>query len=63
MEILIKQAFASQKSAPNKRLANIISRVENKYGVGSVELDDDALGWVSAAGEQYPLLKKEDKDE
>ena len=64
MENTIRKAFASQKNAPNKKLADIISRVETKYGVNSAELDDEALGWVSAAGEQnIPLSKKEDEDE
>ena len=64
MRQVIRQAFASQRSAPNKRLADIISRVEKKYGIDSAELDDEALGWVSAAGEQnYPLSKKEAEDE
>ena len=64
MENTLRQAFASQRSAPNKRLADMIARVEKKYGIDSAELDDEALGWVSAAGEQnYPLSKKEDEDE
>ena len=64
MRQVIRQAFASQRSAPNKRLAEIISRVEKKYGIDSAELDDEALGLVSAAGEQnIPLSKKEDEDE
>ena len=64
MERIVRQAFASQRSVPNKRLADIIARVEKKYGIDSAELDDEALGWVSAAGEQnYPLFKKEDEDE
>ena len=64
MENTLRQAFASQRSAPNKRLADIIARVEKKYGIDSAELDDEALGWVSAAGEQNnPLSKKEDEDE
>jgi hypothetical protein len=64
MERIVRQAFASQRSAPNKKLADIIARVEKKYGTDSAELDDEALGWVSAAGEQnYPLSKKEDEDE
>ena len=64
MRQVIRQAFVSQRSAPNKRLAEIISRVEKKYGIDSAELDDEALGWVSAAGEQnIPLSKKEDEDE
>ena len=64
MEQLLHKAFSFQKSAPNKRLADIIARVETKYGITSAELDDEALGWVSAAGEQnYPLSKKEDEDE
>ena len=64
MERIVRQAFASQRSVPNKRLAYIIARVEKKYGIDSAELDDEALGWVSAAGEQnYPLSKKEDEDE
>ena len=64
MEPTISGAFASQQNAPNKRLADIIARVEKKYGVNSAELDDEWLGLVSAAGEQnYPLSKKEDEDE
>ena len=64
MENTLRQAFASQRSAPNKRLADIISRVENKYGLNTAELNDEWLGLVSAAGEQnVPLSKKEDEDE
>ena len=64
MENTLRQAFASERSAPNKRLADIISRVETKYGVNSAELDDEWLGLVSAAGEQKaPLFPKEDEDE
>ena len=64
MERIVRQAFASQRSVPHKRLADIIARVEKKYGRDSAELDDEALGWVSAAGEQNdPLSKKEEEDE
>ena len=64
MENTVRKAFASQRNAPNKRLADIIARVEKKYGIDSAELDDEALGWVSAAGAQnYPLSKQEDEDE
>ena len=64
MEQIVRRAFASQRSAPNKKLADIIARVEKKYGIDSAELDDEALGWVSAAGEQkHPRSKKEDEDE
>ena len=64
METLICRALVSQKSAPNKRLADMISRVETKYGIDSAELDDEALGWVSAAGEQnHPHYIEEDEDE
>ena len=64
MERIVRQAFASQRNAPNKRLADIISRVEKKYGIDSAELDDELLGLVSAAGEQnIPPSKKEDEDE
>ena len=64
MENTIRKAFASQRNATNKRLADMIARVEKKYGIDSAELDDEALGWVSAAGEQnYPLSQKEDEDE
>ena len=64
MENTLRQAFASQRNAPNKRLADIIARVEKQYGIDSAELDDEALGWVGAAGEQnYPLSKKEYEDE
>ena len=64
MENTIQHAFFLQRNVPNKSLANIIARVERKYGINSDELDDEALGWVSAAGEQsYPLFKKENEDE
>ena len=64
MENTIQHAFVSQRNVPNKRLADIISRVEKKYGIDSAELDDEVLGWVSAAGEQnIPLSKKENEDE
>ena len=64
MENTIQLAFVSQRNVPNKRLADIISRVGKKYGIDSAELDDEALGWVSAAGEQnYPLSIKENEDE
>ena len=64
MEQLLHKAFSFQKSAPNKRLADIISRVETKYGVNSAELDDEWLALVSAAGEQnIPLVGREDEDE
>ena len=64
MENTLRQAFASQRNAPNKRLADMIARVEKQYGIDSAELDDESLGWVSAAGEQkHPLSKKEDEDE
>ena len=42
MENTIRKAFASQRNAPNKRLADIIARVEKKYGIDSAELDDEA---------------------
>ena len=64
MENTIRLAFVSQRNVPNKRLSDIFSRVEKKYGIDSAELDDEALGWVSAAGEQnIPLSKKEHEDE
>ena len=64
MENTIRKAFASQRNATNKRLADMIARVEKKYGIDSAELDDEALGWVSAAGEQnYPHYMQEDEDE
>ena len=64
MENTIRCAFASQRSVPNKKLAAIMKRVEKKYGIDSAELDDELLGWVSAAGEQkYPLSKKENEDD
>ena len=64
MENTIQHAFISQRNIPNKRLVDIIARVGKKYDIDSAELDDEALGWVSAAGEQnYPLSKKEDEDE
>ena len=64
MENTIQHAFISQRNIPNKRLADILARVEKKYDIDSAELDDEALGWVSAAGEpNIPLSKKEDEDE
>ena len=64
MENTIRRAFLSQRNLPNKRLADIIARVEKKYDIDSAELDDETLGLVSAAGEQnIPPSKKEDEDE
>ena len=64
MESTVSKAFASQRSAPNKRLADIIARVEKKYSLASAELDDEWLGLVSAAGEpNVPLSKKEEEHE
>ena len=64
MENTIQHAFISQRNIPNKRLADIIARVEKKYDIDSAEIDDEALGWVSAAGElNIPSSSKEDKDE
>ena len=64
MENTIHHAFISQRNVPNKRLVDIIARVGKKYDIDSAELDDEALGWVSAAGEQnIPPSKKEDEDE
>ena len=64
MENSIRCAFASQRSVPNIRLADLITRVETKYCLRPTELDDDQLGLVSAAGEQnIPPSKKEDEDE
>ena len=61
---VIRRAMSSQKKVPNKHLSDIISRVEKKYGIDPAELDDETLGWVSAAGEQnIPPSKKEDEDE
>ena len=64
MENTVRCVFTSQRSAPNKKLAAIIMRVEGKYVIDSAELDDDLLGWVSAAGEpNTPPSPKEDEDE
>ena len=64
MEKNLQRAFASQRSAPNKRLAEILERVATKYGVRSAELDDEWLGLVNAAGEpNLPFLQKEDGNE
>ena len=63
MENIIRRAFVSQKNAPNKRLAAIIARVDQKYGNKTAELDDEALGLVSAAGEQNHLLAKKEEDD
>ena len=63
MENIIQRAFVSQKSAPNKKLAKIIMRVEKKYDVSSAELDDEILGLVSAAGEVNPAPKTEGWDD
>lgn len=63
MENTVQRAFASQRSAPNQRLAAIVARVEKKYGVSPSELDDETLGLVSAAGEAFaPPSPKEDED-
>ena len=63
MENTIQYALISQRSVPNKRLAEIITQVEKKYGINSAELDDESLGLVSAAGEQNLPFQKEDGHE
>ena len=63
MENTIKFAFASQRSVPNIRLTDLITRVETKYCIRPTELGDDQLGLVSAAGEpNIPLSNKENED-
>ena len=63
MENKLRQILDSQRSTPNPRLAAVIARVEAKYAVTAAELDDEHLGWVSAAGVSYaPPLKEEDPD-
>jgi hypothetical protein len=64
MENSIRCAFASHKSAPNKKLAAIIQRVETRYSIDTAALEDDLLGGVNAAGElNIPLSQKENEDE
>ncbi len=50
MEKKIARLFDYQKYAANKDLADIISDVESRYSLDKVELSDDDLSLVSAAG-------------
>ena len=63
MENIIRRAFVSQKNTSNKHLAALVKRVDQKYGTNSAELDDEALGLVSADGEQNPAPKMEGGNE
>lgn len=49
MEKKLKQLFDFQRFQNNERLARMIIQTENRY---NKELDDEALSFVSAAGEQ-----------
>ena len=46
----IPRLFDYQKYAANKDLADIIGDVESRYSLDTVELSDDDLSLVSAAG-------------
>lgn len=62
MEKNIAVLFDMQRFSGNKRLADVIASVENRY---PKELPDDDLMWVNAAGEITPgkplLPDKKDK--
>lgn len=59
MEKKLKQLFDFQRFSENERLAGLIRETENRYE--SVELSDDSLSRVAAAGEV--VLPKEAKIE
>ncbi len=61
MEKKIARLFDYQKYAANKDLADIISDVESRYSLDAVELSDDDLSLVSAAGDLH--LRAEGKGE
>lgn len=50
MEKKIARLFDYQKYAANKDLADIIGDVESRYSLDTVELSDDDLSLISAAG-------------
>ncbi len=50
MEKKIARLFDYQKYAANKDLSDIIGDVESRYSLDSMELSDDDLSLVSAAG-------------
>lgn len=59
MEKKLKQLFDFQRFSENERLAGLIRETESRYE--SVELSDDSLSRVAAAGEV--VLPKEAKIE
>ncbi len=59
MEKKLKQLFDFQRFSENERLAGLIRETESRYK--SVELSDDSLSQVAAAGEV--VLPKEAKIE
>ena len=59
----LKHLFDFQKFEGNSRLASMIADTESRYGVGmtrNLELSDDELGFVNAAG--VTELMNEDED-
>lgn len=62
MDTIVKAAFACQKENPNKRLQNIIQRVEERYFSSGKTLQDDQLAQVWAAGTDHLSPKKEKDD-
>ena len=52
----IKNTFEYQRFSPNSRLSKMIGDVEKRYGEQrSMELDDEDLFFVAAAGEAYRM--------
>lgn len=60
MERKLKMLFDFQKYHENERLAKMIAKAEQSL---ECELDDDALSYVSAAGEQGYIPEKEGKND
>ncbi len=57
MEKKLRKIMDFQRFAGNQRLSAIIADVENRY---EQSLDDDALAFVSAAGEPTPAVPEEE---
>lgn len=58
MEKKLKQLFGYQVFGKNERLAALIADTESRY---ENALSDDALAFVSAAGEPVPAAHQEEK--
>lgn len=63
MERKLRTLFDYQRFSPNRRLAGMIDDVERRYaGMGGLELSDDDLDFVAAAGNVHRPGEDEDDD-